>query len=1141
MAGRTDDPAANLVKPRETAGDGGANGGKDMKNRHSRSAFAAALLTAMLSTTALTPAHAQDRADAAQGLREFAIEAQPLMTALLEFSRQTNAPVVAPASLTAGREAPAVQGRMDDQSALAMLLDGSGLRAVRGPSGGWAVTVSADPQSGSAAGDGAEVDTLIVTAQKREEDIQDVPIAISAFTQEALEAQKIEGGFDLLKAIPNVTFSKNNFSGYNFSIRGIGTKAISVTTDPGVAVEFNYVPLIRNRLFEQEYFDVERVEVLRGPQGTLHGRNATSGVVNVISAKPDMEEFSGWVKGEVGNYHAKRLSAMVNVPLVDDKLAIRLAGAATQREGYGINLYDNSPVDGRDLWSARLTVGFEPHERLRGNLIWERFEEDDNRARTGKQLCTPDPGPTHVGDRLITVTPGVSLGIQRGIYSQGCLPGSLYDDAAFGAPNGFALPFIQALAQQFTGTIGYIPQPSGPSIQATALQYGVDPYGGITQSRDLRAIYSQLDARYQAQADVVELNLEFDLTDNLTAVWQSAYNKDSIYSTQDFNRYTTVPSFTDTSQVRRESNLPSRFVNLAPGGFFDDPQLGRSDTIVGQDVSRAKSEQIYQEVRLASDFDGPLNFSLGANYLRYRTVEDYYVFFNAITMAAVVSMNANLFGDQTNPERATTNPDCSRALPVIGFYGVICVPIEQNSIANIQDTGHNYFLSRNPYKLTSNSVFGELYWEAAPDIKVTAGLRYTDDKKTFTPIPSQTLLTPRDYEGLGNSFLGPIFTSSAFVGTGFGYPAEPDIKRGWREVTGRLGVDWKPELAFTDNTLVYAFYSRGYKGGGMNPPSVGFNYEEMAELGIVLTPSAPPEFQPEFVNAFEVGAKNALLSGAMVLNLGAFYYDYKDYQLSKIVDRTAQNENFDAKVWGLEIETVFAPTRDLKFVANFGYLDTELAEGSQSIDVMNRTAGHDDWILVKPSMTLMSNCVVPVYVAEMVGVGYEIYSTGACPGGGVFADTYTGIPPFGSTLPDGSTYNPAEQVEANYGAGFFSDLSGHELPNSPHWTASLGAEYSWDFMEGWTATLRGDGYWQSQSWSRPYQLPIDKLHGWYNANLSLWIERPEDELKIEIYAKNILDETPITDAFTNSDDTALTTNIFVLDPRLIGLSIRKGF
>src|SRR3546814_1755921 len=78
-------------------------------------------------------------------------------------------------------------------------------------------------------------------------------------------------GSELVRAVPNVSFSKSNFASYNFSIRGIGTKALSVASDPAVAVSFNNTPLIRNRLFAQEYFDVERVEVLRGPQGTLYG------------------------------------------------------------------------------------------------------------------------------------------------------------------------------------------------------------------------------------------------------------------------------------------------------------------------------------------------------------------------------------------------------------------------------------------------------------------------------------------------------------------------------------------------------------------------------------------------------------------------------------------------------------------------------------------------------------------------------------------------------------------------------------------------------------------------------------------------------------------------------------------------------
>ena len=152
-----------------------------------------------------------------------------------------------------------------------------------------------------------------------------------------------------------------------------------------------------------------------------------------------------------------------------------------------------------------------------------------------------------------------------------------------------------------------------------------------------------------------------------------------------------------------------------------------------------------------------------------------------------------------------------------------------------------------------------------------------------------------------------------------------------------------------------------------------------------------------------------------------------------------------------------------------------------------------------------------------------------------------GGPPADSNF-GGLPYDPENYPELNGGAGLLADLGGNELPNAPHWTMNVGAQYGWNFLADWRVTLRGDAYWQSQSWHRVYNSdPYDKLHGWYNANLSVWVERPEDDLKIELYAKNILNDTPITDAFLNSDDAALTTNVFVLDPRLIGLSITKGF
>ena len=101
--------------------------------------------------------------------------------------------------------------------------------------------------------------TVLVTTQKTEESIQDVPIAVSAFDEEALEKLQLSGGPDLVRSIPNVAFTKGNFTGYNFKIRGIGADLVAQSGDAGVGVHQNDVPLTANRLFEAEFFDVERV------------------------------------------------------------------------------------------------------------------------------------------------------------------------------------------------------------------------------------------------------------------------------------------------------------------------------------------------------------------------------------------------------------------------------------------------------------------------------------------------------------------------------------------------------------------------------------------------------------------------------------------------------------------------------------------------------------------------------------------------------------------------------------------------------------------------------------------------------------------------------------------------------------------
>jgi outer membrane receptor protein involved in Fe transport len=271
-----------------------------------------------------------------------------------------------------------------------------------------------------------------------------------------------------------------------------------------------------------------------------------------------------------------------------------------------------------------------------------------------------------------------------------------------------------------------------------------------------------------------------------------------------------------------------------------------------------------------------------------------------------------------------------------------CTYIDPNPIGSLNELGHNYFLSKNPYKLISYAVFGEAYYNITDGLKVTAGLRWTVDKKEAPRIPSW-----------------------AFVGDTRGYPVMEVIEQEWREPTGRLAIDWKPDLGFTDETLLYASYAHGYKAGGANPPPM-VNSLSPGSFGDSNTefPSAtrPKTFDPEFVDAFELGAKNTFADGRVTLNLAAFYYDYTGYQISEIVDRSAFNHNYDATVWGLEIEADWRALENLKFGFKGGYENAQFKDGEQAVDLMDRTAGNPDWIVIRPFPTNASSCILPTFL-----------------------------------------------------------------------------------------------------------------------------------------------------------------------------------
>ena len=1044
--------------------------------------------------------------------RTFNIPPQSLETALADFSAQSRVAILATPAITQAKATPGVVGTAEPAAALDQVLRGTGL-TWRREGEVFMIVQAGEGGSGPQSAGAGDVEALIVTAQKREENIQDVPIAISAFSQEDLTNRQVAGGPDLITQIPNMSFTKTNFTSYSIQIRGIGTQAISATTDPAVAVAFNNTPFIRNRFFEQEFYDLERLEVLRGPQGTLYGRNATAGVVNLISAKPKFR-YEAKASADIGNYANRRFEAMVNIPLVEDMVALRVAGAWTKRDGYATNQMTGEQIDGRDLWSSRVSLRFEPTDRISAYLIWEHFQEGDDRLRSGKQLCKTHT-VTQVGN--ITVPTGTGSAQSSAAYiAQGCTAVSLYSEEAFQTPNGDSLPYFAPL-----GDVGL------PIIS------GANPYRNATQSRDLRVIESSVEPDYRANADIAELQIAFDLSDHLTLNSETSYSADSLFSLQDYNRFTTAGGVFDHF---RGNPL---FNPVDANGVFCDPQLGCSDRLLLVDLSTSESTQFSQEFRLGSDLDGPMNFSLGANFLRHDAMDKYYVFINTLSLHA---KQADLGGGGFPCQRSRLSPgELSPMGSGAGVKDIFCPYMDPNPIDSLNDMGRNYFLSKNPYKLISYAAFGELYYNITPDLKLTTGARFTVDGKTAPQIPSWLLANPEQ---------GP-------------YPTTQTIVQEWREPTGRLALDWNPQLPFTDQTLLYASYAHGYKAGGANPPPPVFaTYGGATSLAVEILPDT---FGPEFVDAFEIGSKNTLLDHALTLNMTAFHYDYEGYQISEIRNRAAVNSNFDATVWGAELEADWRVTEALRLGFKGGYAKTRVADGQSAVDLMDRTAGNPDWMVIRPFPTIPSNCILPIYVLtadpNQIHAGFPVAGVTTWNGDCVDAyynhlDPITRLPYVPNPTVWSSTSNPnsTSPLPAKYagykgfdpstapngGRGFSKDLSGNELPNAPQYTATVTVDYTLPLSGDWLVTLHGDYHYQSQSWGRVINAdPYDRIKAFSTVNFSLIATN--DEWKVMAYVKNVFDETAITGTFLNSDDSGLTTNVFLTEPRLYGVRVTKDF
>ncbi|WP_374469310.1 TonB-dependent receptor [Phenylobacterium sp.] len=669
------------------------------------------------------------------------------------------------------------------------------------------------------------IEELVVTAEKREQSLQDVPVAVSAFTDERRETIGINSVQDLTNFTPGLAYATNND---RIAMRGIGRFTNNRSSEGGVAMYNDGVYTSSVTAFARSTLFIERTEALRGPQGTLYGRNSIGGALNIISKRPT-DDFYAEVRGGVGNYDSWFTEGAISGPLVGN-IRGRLAGSySSQGEGYFKNLNPNGKDEGGigDQWQIE--------GQLDGSLADEKFEwflkvdtaEWHNLGRGPGGRTTATYGIRDVTSPFqATLTPNA---------------------ATFGLP--IATPGSQCQFCFDSDDGNYISlENNGYNFQATLHldSFDVKYIGG----------YNYYDYRLQTDLDGTSRSTPFLLPLPASAAPLPLPAQNLLYYPRRNNQY--------QEEVWWFSN----------------------------------------ELNLASTYEGPVQFILGL--YQFREGSNY-------TLSNASYVDDPRFERPTNQSGVSVAPNPGRQ------YGY-------GSSSNVSE---------------SYATFGQVDWQATDEFKVTAGLRYTYDRKrsfesarlmcfysatscpvsrvTGRPVDITDAAAPGYTVENGRRVYDPAVYLLPYTDATTGL-RHRGLKYDWSGITGTLGVDWQPD----PDTLAYAKYTRGYKAGGFNSGTT------------TLTPSVTT--QEETIDAYEVGYKRTF-GGKLQANLSAFLYNYQDIQIpitGRNPDTGLNVTQFynmpKARIVGFEAETIWQPIDHLQILANYSYLNAELREACCFLD-----------------------------------------------------------------------------------------------------------------------------------------------------------------------------------------------------------------
>ena len=254
-------------------------------------------------------------------------------------------------------------------------------------------TVSIAPafaqQSDQPAASTGQLEEIVVTARRKEEKLQTVPVAVTAFTGAQILNKAIESSSDLQHHVPSLSSSQQSRDEQVFYLRGQGPNGGSGGS-PGVIAYFSEVPFTGSG--PGIYFDLSNLQVLRGPQGTLFGQNTTGGAVLFEPMHPT-NNYEGYVQLTLGNYNRQGVEAAVNIPIIDDTLLLRVSGSKETRDGYTYNIATKQDQDNRDYWSGRIGLTWRPTDDFENYLVYDSLYSHTNGTGLVLEAINPHRDP----------------------------------------------------------------------------------------------------------------------------------------------------------------------------------------------------------------------------------------------------------------------------------------------------------------------------------------------------------------------------------------------------------------------------------------------------------------------------------------------------------------------------------------------------------------------------------------------------------------------------------------------------------------------------------------------------------------------------------------------------------------------------